>query len=80
MGECVCPCVFYQAEDRPGSADAGSARVVSGARPESGAGDGTSWLRLNDKPQGFHQMMERIASGQVARVVIGSQDRFVRLG
>src|SRR5437899_7343667 len=35
---------------------------------------------LNYKRQGFHQVIEQIELGQVARGVIGYQDRFVRFG
>jgi len=35
---------------------------------------------LNYKRRGFHRIMEHIELGDVSRVVIGSQDRFVRFG
>lgn len=35
---------------------------------------------LNYKRKGFNQIIERIELGQVKRLIIGSQDRFVRFG
>ncbi|GLV54316.1 hypothetical protein KDH_11640 [Dictyobacter sp. S3.2.2.5] len=35
---------------------------------------------LNYKRRGFNQIIEHIELGEVSRVVIGSQDRFVRFG